>query len=1324
MKFKFDFIPQGSKISKENNFFIYKDQFTEKKWSTENTVILDTGNKLEPGIIDHHQPDAGAEEACVAVLIIQEAKQYLGHLKNQQEVTIVTHFLPDLDAIGSVYFTQKYLSGKAFTAADKLLSEYILEVDAGKLFIDPEYPVSIASIWLAVTNMQGKAPFEADNQEITEKGIDYLNHIVKLVEATNNPWDIYLLDNLTGFEKEKQYIINDKATYDKDLTLRSEVNVIRCHNYESGGYDQLDCILTDQPKSILWKYWVRGDRNNSIFGEGFSLTCAFWNRRAIISVDPNTPYNLKGLGLLIDRMEVDVLLENNSLELIRNGEPDENGKIQGPRPSFHRNDPWYDGRGFHHFTIIDAPRSGTELSNEVIKKCIFATDCWESYSRLHDKDEDILLEELLQQPTPVIYNSELLNQVENLEKDFDKVNLNHIGEYKEKLQSLLFTSKQNTFDNKRIYDKLSEFTRIFTEWLSKLDGQTLSSYRQEIVSVAAEALPQNEILNILKRTKNLDNKLFFLLLDNSYKGIKKDAIYNLLLDLQDRHPHIFQKHNILEFDIIFSKFLTAKSVTDIIKKLEVIVLHPNAIKWEEELPIYGFNKLKNYIDDLFVCESLAGQSIKKEIIDFASNDFEAFFKEIDTPNIDLFEAKKNHTLLRSNFLKSLFGETFEVVTVEKNKLLQHFKGRVAKLIKRYSVQELIELPFFEIKNLIVNLKEDGLTDKNKNLLLHSEYFKFLTLLSEFAALDNLFLRLEKYYNLQNNIDYGTYFNELHKLIYHTFNSISLYPNSTEIDAVEKHLDLTLESIEKLRIIPAESDVFSFKELLSGLGDFISSVKGEMNISVSAVQEQLDHSLNQLLRITGKGGLIDQINRLPFYYRVLLIDIFESYKVYYRERHSFFKNELNAIINQSVSENDEKSKSNFVDFYNRLINESVKFDLQEIKNHVDDSADEKLIDNYYEKYFQWQKLNIEGSTDELYKLNSDIRFAEGKSRDLGSLINAIPIKKQIKNYNEFVKDLAYKWNLNNAITHIPINLIHQSYDYILNSYIDKFDIDNVRDSLHSFSTKFPWYYRWFTNRNAIQSTFLIVCLLLIAVGIFDTTIYDIGNETFMTPAAQFIFDLIGEPIFNTISYGLHIFWGSILSLVFTLPLAYGLWLLVRRFIPSNKAKTSRFKFLDLVSGIEEKRIKLLYPSFILPLLFVVIQMASPNTISMINNIGGVRLISTFIMIVGLTLFSVYLTVNERNPNRTRKWVIAKTKHMFWLHLLQALLLTVFTIDLLLRFEVNMSMFESKQDILVTGISKYIEINFGFFDFKIMPVFSIIVAFLTLFFSFFIEKVMKK
>ena len=83
---------------------------------------------------------------------------------------------------------------------------------------------------------------------------------------------------------------------------------------------------------------------------------------------------------------------------------------------------------------------------------------------------------------------------------------------------------------------------------------------------------------------------------------------------------------------------------------------------------------------------------------------------------------------------------------------------------------------------------------------------------------------------------------------------------------------------------------------------------------------------------------------------------------------------------------------------------------------------------------------------------------------------------------------------------------------------------------------------------------------------------------------------------------------------------------------------------------------------------------------------------------------------------------RTEHMFWLHLLQAMLISIFIIDILLRLEINLDNFTTHDALFTMGISKFIRFEFGPFDFIVMPVFTVLVSLLTLFFSFFIDKVL--
>jgi hypothetical protein len=270
MKINFEFLPQGAKLIVNEGFFEYSAFNNTQKWSRKNTLILDTGNLLMPGVIDHHQPNPEVAESCVTSLVVQKAEEYIGHLKNESEITIITHFVPDLDAMASVYFAIKYLEGKTFSEKESLIAEYVLEVDSGKLSIDPENPLGIASLWLAVTDEKSdKRPWERDNKALIEKGIRFFDEIIKTLSNFPNPKQADFGLAIEGFDDEKTKIKNDLEAYTLDLNERSSIHTVSLLNYKDGGLEFVDAIFTKNPSSFLWKYWVRGDRKNSRLKQGF-----------------------------------------------------------------------------------------------------------------------------------------------------------------------------------------------------------------------------------------------------------------------------------------------------------------------------------------------------------------------------------------------------------------------------------------------------------------------------------------------------------------------------------------------------------------------------------------------------------------------------------------------------------------------------------------------------------------------------------------------------------------------------------------------------------------------------------------------------------------------------------------------------------------------------------------------------------------------------------------------------------------------------------------------------------------------------------------------
>ena len=360
--FNYIFIPAGSVVRREADLLlIYDDKHVLQALPYGKTFVLDVGNSLGDGIIDHHQP--GTEDLCVASIIMKNPEECIGrHLKDSDKYYLVTHLNPDFDALGSAYLAERYIKERSLPDFAINFVDYILEVDSGKKQLNREHTIEPFSLVLAISES-----IRMDSTILPkDKDLQNLKQTFRLFDLI---WDVlsegYRLKDgdweiLTGYQKYISLIKYDFAIYTADLRERSEVRRVKLNKKDSDGSSSVDCLITKFPQSILWKYWGRGETDYSPNHKGFTMTVAFLpskNTRAIIAVDPTSKYTLRGLGLYIDYLEMTRLLENNSI-----------GNIVGKkRPGFHRQNPWYDGRSaMHNFTIIDTPREGSKLPEDAI----------------------------------------------------------------------------------------------------------------------------------------------------------------------------------------------------------------------------------------------------------------------------------------------------------------------------------------------------------------------------------------------------------------------------------------------------------------------------------------------------------------------------------------------------------------------------------------------------------------------------------------------------------------------------------------------------------------------------------------------------------------------------------------------------------------------------------------------------------------------------------------------------------------------------------------------------------------------------------------------
>lgn len=352
--FRLEFVPHGTTLEPERG-----------------KLALDVGNRICPGVIDHHQP--GGEEECTASLIYRYPRLVLDHLQGATigEVTVVTHLAPDLDAVTATYFAHCLLAeGKLPRFAQKLAS-YVQDVDRGVCFRKPGELGTLYGIFIGICEQikeerdRGVSAKEDEDILRVQWGFRLLDFVLSRLSEHMDLHQEGLFKGPHPFQKAQQIITPDYKIYLEDLA-RCEKVQLRLPSRRGKEAHIVDGLLVKDPKSVLFRFWARGDNLHSPQGHGFTfLAVNYQDRRFVISVDPHSHVYLKGLGEMLEREEV---RKRSELGMEREGPP---------RPGYDGPDPWYDGRNpLHSYTIVDTPRDGTVLTWEEIKTLIMNPERW------------------------------------------------------------------------------------------------------------------------------------------------------------------------------------------------------------------------------------------------------------------------------------------------------------------------------------------------------------------------------------------------------------------------------------------------------------------------------------------------------------------------------------------------------------------------------------------------------------------------------------------------------------------------------------------------------------------------------------------------------------------------------------------------------------------------------------------------------------------------------------------------------------------------------------------------------------------------------------
>jgi hypothetical protein len=307
------------------------------------SIVLDVGMNMRPGVIDHHHPQAEAE--CAASLIVKYPRLVLDHLRPDGQpppasLTVITHRLPDFDAVSSIFLVLKLLETGQVDGPMAHIGRYARVADSASFPKSIDLAATPYAILRALYSDIHRPEDEANRARVDE-GLRLMNFLyARSGEGQDIVENRLLYAGIDRYQKAMRRIEDDYFRYLADLERGFQLR-IRLPLLAGNDRRELDGLVAANPRSFLFKEWARRDKIHSPLSRGFSfIMSSFGPERFILGVDTEEGVNLKGLAPRLDEHE------------------EAKRKMIGRSPS----PGWYDGNcAFFEQRIVVSPRDGTAL---------------------------------------------------------------------------------------------------------------------------------------------------------------------------------------------------------------------------------------------------------------------------------------------------------------------------------------------------------------------------------------------------------------------------------------------------------------------------------------------------------------------------------------------------------------------------------------------------------------------------------------------------------------------------------------------------------------------------------------------------------------------------------------------------------------------------------------------------------------------------------------------------------------------------------------------------------------------------------------------------
>jgi len=356
-----------------------------------NRLFLGVGNDLRAGVIDQHQLESYG--GSTARLLLSNRKLITeSAAANRDPKTPFTFVLPDapdFDCVAAAWLAIAVLTTGELPPGAEALARYADKIDEGSIGHSLANPFSPYAAYMQLVHREARRGWSTDHElwrACVEQGLVLVSY--SLERSTRDGISLPSVDAFecadVMTESDRMDVLADVDRYHRKMTdPKAHAQVARLSlPGQFGGRAEVDALVVrdvqnadDADRCTFFKDWARSDRHRSPGGEGFFGLCIFVsetrheNRRAIISVTPDSGATLRGLGELLDRAESSRRgavygADNRVVDPVT-------GPAKPPRAGFGKASPGFDGRA-HGFTIVDSPRSRTLLTADEIEAVFLA----------------------------------------------------------------------------------------------------------------------------------------------------------------------------------------------------------------------------------------------------------------------------------------------------------------------------------------------------------------------------------------------------------------------------------------------------------------------------------------------------------------------------------------------------------------------------------------------------------------------------------------------------------------------------------------------------------------------------------------------------------------------------------------------------------------------------------------------------------------------------------------------------------------------------------------------------------------------------------------